>query len=692
MRGTGTPRALCALVAIICGLGFAPAALAKAAPVKWATPVLADHSAPLATPNRLAAVACPTSSICLAVGDNGTIATTNGTSRTVVTGVDRGAPLASIACPSASLCVIQEQARLIVSTDPTATQPTWAHSAIPPRNDLFAGVTCASATLCLAWSDSTTVQVSTDPAGGASTWQAQAVAPPGTAGEIESAVCAPGSTLCVASLPVAGGGAFATSTNPAGGASSWAVSSAPGTEALAGMSCASAALCAGFQVGDIATSVDPAAGASSWTTGTVVDFNSVHTGIEGIACPSTTTCLAAVGDGSVATSSDPGAGPSSFTVSPVIDPARLGTGPDTGIACPSTTTCLVPDQTPGLATVTLGNPPTATVAAGLGGTTGITGLDCPARNLCLGVDDGGGILHTAAPLGPASGWHRTVQTAAAASFNPGLNAVDCPSIHFCLAAGNNDVLETTTHPATATQWNETTLPFSVVDGEGSTLIDGLGRVSCASAKLCVLGNSGNGLIVSTHPTAGASAWHVDPVGAFDADTFTAVSCPATTLCVAGDNSFGRIAFSTTPGAAKGDWKIRTIAKGIGSLAPGIGSISCPSTSFCLAGDTHGAIHWTTKPTGGPTAWHSVKITGGRLIAASCRSRHFCVVTDALHDVFATTDPMGGKGAWHQTTLATGHFPIAAASGENLTALTCAPHQLCLAASRAGAVFPGRTAG
>jgi hypothetical protein len=53
--------------------------------------------------------------------------------------------------------------------------------------------------------------------------------------------------------------------------------------------------------------------------------------------------------------------------------------------------------------------------------------------------------------------------------------------------------------------------------------------------------------------------------------------------------------------------------------------------------------------------------------------------------------MGGKGAWHDTTLATGHFPIASPGSENLTALTCAPHHVCLAASRVGAVFPGRTA-
>jgi hypothetical protein len=693
MRGTGTTRALCALVAIICCLGFAPAALAKAAPVKWATPVLADHSQPFSSPNVLAAVACPTSTTCLAVGDNGTIDTVKQTSPSVVSGVDGGAALQGIACPSASLCVIEEPARLIVSTDPTSAHPTWTHSAIPPRNDLFAGITCASDTLCLAWSDSTTVQVSTDPAGAASTWHPQVVASPSTSTEVASAVCAPGSTLCVASLPGGSNGFFSTSSDPAAGASSWSVTSEPpGTAALVGMTCASATLCAGFQAGAIATSVDPAAGASSWSSGAIFTPTApVFAAFTGIACPSTTTCLAAVSNGAVATSTNASAGPSSFTLSPVIDSARLGTANDTGIACPGTTSCLVPDETPGLATVTLGNPPAATVATGLGGTTRIAGLDCPAANLCLGVDGSGAILHTANPAGPASAWHRTVQTAASSGFNPGLDAVDCPSVHFCIAGGNNDVLQTTTHPATATQWSETTLPFQIVGGSGETFVDSLGGISCVSAKLCVMGNSGFGLLASTNPAGGASAWHLDPVGAFDADTFTAVSCPTAKLCVAGDNDFGRIAVSTQPGAAKGHWKIKTIAKGVGSLAPGIGAVSCPSASFCLAGDTHGAIHWTTNPTGGPSAWHSVKIAGGRLIGASCRSRSFCVVTDALHDVFASTDPMGGKGAWHDTTLATGHFPIANPGSENLTALACAPHHVCVAASGAGLVFPGRTA-
>src|ERR1700722_2128797 len=167
------------------------------------------------------------------------------------------------------------------------------------------------------------------------------------------------------------------------------------------------------------------------------------------------------------------------------------------MACPTTSTCLVPDSSPGLATIQLGSPPSATVDTDVGGTTAITGLDCPSANLCVGVDDGGGILHTAIPTGSAGGWHRSVQGAA----TDGLNGVSCPSTHFCASVGNTDRVAVSTHPATDTTWTTFKLPFIFEGDDGPTPYN-LERITCPSARLCLATPDEYGLIVSTSPSTG----------------------------------------------------------------------------------------------------------------------------------------------------------------------------------------------
>jgi len=679
------PRALCAFVAVTCGLALASVALAKIAPVRWATPRLVDHRAPLSTLTILRSVACPTATRCLSVGANGTIVTTDGASYVFVSGVGGGAGFEGISCPSASLCVIQETGRLLTSTDPTAPKPSWTGVSPPLGKDLqFAGVTCASEGLCIAWSDSNTLDISTDPTGGASAWrQVKLDVPSGTV-EVSSVACVSGMSRCVVSLGNGGGAVFATTTNAGGGSSAWTVTSRSGLAAPDDLACPSTVLCVGTNFDDVETSTDLAAGAASWSSGALPASTPRGFPVT-IACPSATLCVTADGDGSIATSSDPAAGAASYAVSPSLDPAGFGTFADTDMTCPTTSTCLVPDSSPGLATIALGPPPSATVDTDVGGTTAITDLDCPAANLCLGVDDGGGILHTTTPTGAARRWHRSVQAAA----TDGLNGVSCPSTHFCAAVGNTDRVALSTHPATSTKWTTFKLPFTAFPDDGP-LPYNLERVSCPTAKLCLVASDAYGLIVSTSPSAGAKSWHLIRPATSNANLWSSVSCPSMTLCVAGD-AVGRVAVSRHPAQARSWHLTKAIAPVAGSRPPGVTSLSCSSSGFCLAGDAKGSIHWSTRPAGGAKAWHAVKISGGRLISASCRSRTFCVVINARHDVYASTDPTGKQAAWHRALLPTGHFPIASAALENLRSLSCAPHKACIAGSGAGVVFAGRTA-
>ena len=682
MRSTVMIRTLCALVAMACGLALAPAApAAGAAPVRWSAPRLVDHRAPLSTPSILRSVACPTATRCLSVGANGTIVTTTGTSRHFVSGVNGGAGLEGISCPSASLCVIQEPGRLLTSTDPTAAKPTWKAVAAPQLPiDQFAGISCASNHLCIAWSDSTTLDVSTDPTGGKSAWKQVKLSGALHAIEVSVVACVPGTTRCVASV----GDGFATSTNAGGGASAWTVTDQSGLATPQDLACPSATLCVGITLDGVETSTNPSQGAASWSTGELPAPAPSSYNLA-IACPSAAVCVIARGDGSIASSTDPAAGAGSYTLSGSLDAAGFGLFTDTRMACPTTGTCLVPDASPGLAMITLGAAPSATVDTNVGGTTAITGLDCPSANLCIGVDDGGGILHTSKPTGSKSAWHRSVQSAA----TDGLNGVSCPSTHFCATVGNTDRVALSTHPATDTNWTTFKLPF-IFEGDDGPSPYNLESITCASTKLCVATPDEYGLIVSTSPSAGPTSWHLVKPTTANANSWDAVSCPTTSFCVAGD-AIGRVAVSRHPAKASA-WHLTKIAHGARARRPpNISSISCPSSTFCLAGDAGGSVHWATRPAGGARAWHAVKISGARLIAASCRSRRFCVVINARRQAYASTDPTGRKSAWHAVTLKTGHFPIASAALENLRSLSCAPHHVCVAGSGDGVAVVGRTA-
>jgi hypothetical protein len=685
MRATLMIRMLCALVAVACGLTLAPAAVAaRTGPVRWAAPRLVDHRAPLSTPSVLRSVACPTSTRCLSVGANGTIVTTGGTGHRFVSGVNGGAGLEGVSCPSAGLCVIQETGRLLTSTDPTAARPTWTPVSPPQlRLDQLAGVTCASDRLCVAWSDSTTLDVSTDPTGGASAWKEVKLDVPANAIEVSAVACVPQTTRCVASIGNGDGAVFATTVNGGDRPSAWTVSSRSGLAAPDDLACPSATLCVGIDLDNVETSTDPGSGAASWSSDALPA--STPRGFPvAIACPSSGVCVTADGDGSIATSSDPAAGAASYAVSASLDPAGFGAFADTRMTCPTTSTCLVPDASPGLATIKLGPPTSATIDTDVGGTTAITGLDCPSASLCIGVDDVGGILHTATPTGPTSAWRRNVQNAGI----DGLNSVSCPSTHFCATVGNTDRVAVSTHPATDAAWTTFKLPFIFEGDDGPTPYN-LERITCPSARLCITTPDEYGLIVSTSPSAGPKSWHLIRPASANANLWASASCPTASFCVAGD-AVGRIAVSTHPPRAR-SWHVTRIARGVGSRrAPEISSISCPSKSFCLAGDASGSIHWSTKPIDGTRAWHAVKISRGRLIATSCRSRTFCVVINARHDAYASTDPTAKKAAWHEITLPTGHFPIASAALENLRSLSCAPHRVCVAGNGNGVLFTGRT--
>jgi hypothetical protein len=102
-------RTTAALVVLWCGLLGASPASARP-PLEWSLPVLVDNGVPPSSVSMgLAAVACPSASLCVALDDLGNVVTTGAPAAVTgwtTTRLSKGfTPFLGISCPSVSLCV-----------------------------------------------------------------------------------------------------------------------------------------------------------------------------------------------------------------------------------------------------------------------------------------------------------------------------------------------------------------------------------------------------------------------------------------------------------------------------------------------------------------------------------------------------------------------------------------------------------
>ncbi len=293
-RGLGGERATNCIAVKYCGgvpEAFGPLVLGSdglsAVHVQTVDPIGA-----LSTP--LVHVACPTAStVCVALDD-----TSRALSSTNPSGGAGAwsAPVAlhnsrttALACPSTSLCVAVGTT-LSVSTDPTGGASSWKTVNLPGGNVFLTGLSCPSIRLCLATRSDGSLAVSTDPAGGVGHWRIVNVDPDS---ELDGVLCTPLPECFIS----ASSGTLA-STDPAGGASAWKASHAiPGSG-----TCPASTLCAavGGDELQIFTTTDPSAG--RWRRTKVGDD------LQSIACPSASLCLAVGYGGALELSTHPAAG------------------------------------------------------------------------------------------------------------------------------------------------------------------------------------------------------------------------------------------------------------------------------------------------------------------------------------------------------------------------------------------------
>src|SRR5579872_7069854 len=158
----------------------------------------------------------PASTTCVAVdGDLNQFSSASPGAWTKTSFAAIGAPY-EIACPSATLCVgVGVGGEIFTTTDPGGGASTWNQTALAGGPHSFNAISCPTVSLCVVTDVAGTVTTSTDPTGGAGAWSTA-----GLGHHLGSVICS-AAPLCFAS---AFDGTVLSSSDPAGGASTWVVS------------------------------------------------------------------------------------------------------------------------------------------------------------------------------------------------------------------------------------------------------------------------------------------------------------------------------------------------------------------------------------------------------------------------------------------------------------------------------------
>ena len=316
----------------------------------------------------------------------------------------------------------------------------------------------------------------------------------------------------------------------------------------------------------------------------------------------------------------------------------------TGVACPSTSLCVAVDEAGNVLTST--NPDGGEAAwstpVGIDGGHRLEAIACPSVSLCVAVDNAGNAIVSTDPTGGAAAW-------TAARIDPALEpsnlqpvrqaVVACPSTALCVVVDEaNDFITSTNPTGGAGAWTLSHIT-------GSVLYVERGTVACASAALCVTSSDGaeeaQWIFSATEPTGGWEAWKAS--GKDELPEFRGVisgACPSEALCVLGDGE-GNILTSTTP--ATGPWSGDYLE---GNYEFAIEGMSCPSTTLCVAADRNGDILTSTNPTGGRAAWQTAEIPDGYETAVACPTISFCAVVNHQGNVWTSTEPAGSVLSWH----------------------------------------------
>jgi hypothetical protein len=277
------------------------------------------------------------------------------------TAIPGGGTPTAVSCASESLCVaVDEQGGAFITTNPTASSPSWDFSALDTEGHALTGVSCAPGGPCVA----------VDGAGSAFASASGWARAPISGGGVLTGVSCPSASLCVA---VNETGDIFTSTSSGTG---WALASSHPGDDLRAVSCASQALCVAVDsAGNVLSTTTPA---SSWSEHKIDSEELVA-----VSCSATGTCVAVDHGGHALASADPGASAPTWSATP-IDGEGL-----TAVSCAATGLCVAVDahghaqaSDDPTAAIPLWNPSSA-------GSSALAGVSCLPGGFCMAVSTSG---------------------------------------------------------------------------------------------------------------------------------------------------------------------------------------------------------------------------------------------------------------------------------------------------------------
>jgi hypothetical protein len=328
-------------------------------------------------------------------------------------------------------------------------------------------------------------------------------------GPINGLAC-PAISLCVA---VDNAGRVLTSTDPLGGARTWQTADVDATNSLTGVSCPSPTLCVAVDgQGNVASTATPSA-PSTWAVAhvdTSITEPSPYGGgpglLRGISCPSVSLCLAVDSVGNVVASGAPAGGAGAWGLIHIDNNSDYGCtaggltcqAPLMGVSCPMPSLCGAVDFTGNVLQTTTPVTPAAwpSQPTGGGGPRSLWSVSCPTTILCATVDGAGGDVIT---WNPAAGSRLTTHRLPVDAYG-----VWCTSASLCLASGESakgtaELVGSTNPAAPSPAW-------AVTD------FGDVGAVSCPTSSVCLAADNQGDVILGVTVTSLTAALRREAIG------------------------------------------------------------------------------------------------------------------------------------------------------------------------------------
>jgi hypothetical protein len=482
------------------------------------------------------ASACPSVDSCVDVEGDGTVVFFDPNSTAAATVIHTGADLTAIACPDATRCTAVGTS--LVNLDLTSDSVASTSTAFGARE-----ISCPAVDQCTALTEGGD-EATFDPASPADASSTEIVS-----GIAPLAIACPSTLTCTVVAQAGEEISFDTPTPQT--TTTVAIDAGSDYDALA---CSLPTMClAGGDEGQIQTLGLPPLG----EPGIYETISTLGQGITGVACPSTTQCVAVDSQGLAYTDLPT---PSAL---PMIGAPVDSAGSPTALACPTVTSCTAVDSTGDAVNFAFSGPGGAieyaeTTAVDPKGA--LDAISCPTASQCTAVDQHGNEVTF-----PDGGSPVDID-----GITP-LRSISCPSTTLCVVV-DADGEPLTFNPAAPADVTSPVLP-----------VTGLAAVSCPTVGSC-LAVTGSGRAVAFDPQTSAFQ-SAEPVTGGSGSQLVTVTCLSETDCFAMDSDGDIFVGTTAPLSSASTGSSATPA------------VTAPSTSPpSAAGPGDGAANATSSKT------------------------------------------------------------------------------------------------